>query len=355
VERIWQELAEEFAALGHEVVFFCRTHPSQQEDETLRNVRYVRRTRFVRSQNIYWDLCKDLLYSARMACALPTADVVVTNAFWLPALLPLMRPRSGKIVVNVARMPKGQISLYRHVDRLAAVSGAVRDAILEQHASAGPRVKVIPNPIDTSIFKPGARPAGGVPTILYAGRVHPEKGVHLLIEAFRLLCAGQPHARLRILGPSEVRLGGGGEVYWNRLRAAAGTLPVEFCEPVFDKTRLAQIYQSASIFCYPSLAESGESFGLAPLEAMATALPPVVSDLACFRDFIVNGVTGVVFQHRAADPAAALAEALRPLLDDPAVARRMGEAAARTALRFGRREIAAEYLADFHQLVGSPT
>jgi glycosyltransferase involved in cell wall biosynthesis len=216
-------------------------------------------------------------------------------------------------------------------------------------------VKVIPNPIDTGIFSPPSQRhrAPGEPLILYAGRVHPEKGVHLLIEAFRLLHAEQWPVRLRILGPVDVHLGGGGEPYLYRLRAVAGSLPVEFCAPIFDKPALAAAYRSASVFCYPSLADTGESFGLAPLEAMATGLVPVVSNLACFRDFIDDGVTGIVFDHRASDPAGALADALRALLSDPERVCRMAGVAARVATRFGRQEIASQYLADFRQLTGA--
>jgi glycosyltransferase involved in cell wall biosynthesis len=46
------------------------------------------------------------------------------------------------------------------------------------------------------------------------------------------------------------------------------------------------------MFVYPCLAEQGETFGLAPLEAVACGAVPIVSDLSCFGDFITPGVNG---------------------------------------------------------------
>src|SRR5574341_2616311 len=152
VERIWHELAGEFAARGHSVTFLCRGHDGQGPNETIGQIRFVRRTRFQRSRLLWWDLVRDLFYSCRMLPLVPPSDIVVTNTFWMPILLPLLPRRVGKIVVNVARMPKGQISWYRRVDRLAAVSNAIRQEIGLQCPDAEPLTKVVPNPIDTGVF-----------------------------------------------------------------------------------------------------------------------------------------------------------------------------------------------------------
>jgi glycosyltransferase involved in cell wall biosynthesis len=114
---------------------------------------------------------------------------------------------------------------------------------------------------------------------------------------------------------------------------------------------LAAVYHKADLFCYPSLAERGETFGVAPLEAMATGLVPVVSDLACFRDFLAAGVNGVVFDHRAPDAARRLAGALDGLLADPAARREMGTRAAERAAAYSLPRVADLYLADFAEML----
>lgn len=352
VEQVWQGLAEQFAALGHDVTILCRAHPTQRHEEKRNGVYYRRRTQFTRTKSLKLDLVKDGLYSLRMLPVLPYADVLVTNVFWLPVAASLLHAR-GRVVVNVQRMPKGQIRLYHRVARLAAVSRAVRQAIAEQCPKALPLTKVIPNPIDTDILRPPpqGRSLDGPQTILYTGRIHPEKGLGLLIEAFGRIQPRFPQARLELVGPWQVESGGGGEAYLRQLRDQALGLPVTFGEPIYNRADLARLLQRAHVYCYPSLADEGESFGVAPLEAMATGLAPIVSDLFCFRDFIKPGQNGIIFDHRASDASDKLAVALASQLSDPQRRVQMGETAALDAADFSYANIARMYLEDFRGLL----
>ena len=83
---------------------------------------------------------------------------------------------------------------------------------------------------------------------------------------------------------------------------------------------------------------------------MAQGCPAVVSDLACFRDFLEDGVTGLVFDHRGSDPAGALAAQLARLADDPSLHRQLARAGYTKAREFTRERIAAMYLEDFAEL-----
>jgi len=85
---------------------------------------------------------------------------------------------------------------------------------------------------------------------------------------------------------------------WNILVVFLENLPIKFIEPMFDIRSLAKEYVKTTIFIYPSIAEKGEAFGLAPLEAMSYGCIPVVSDLNCFKDFIKNKKNGLVFNHK---------------------------------------------------------
>ncbi|MBE9009092.1 glycosyltransferase family 4 protein [Pseudanabaenaceae cyanobacterium LEGE 13415] len=354
VNRRWQGVAEEFAALGHEVIMLCRSFPGQPSIEVVNGVHYVRRGGFTWTTKIWIDLIKDLTYALTTAPTLPAADVLIINDFWLPVFAPL-HPNIKKVVVNVGRFPKGQYFLYGQVDRFAVASHAMETAIAAQYPSAISRMKVVPNPISTTVFQPGAtvRQNREEKVILYVGRVHREKGLHLLIAAFALISQAFPTVRLRIIGPIETHQGGGGENYFNQLKQQAEGLKVEFVAPIFNPEALAKAYQEADLFCYPSLAEKGEAFGVAPLEAMATGLVPIVSNLDCFKDFIEDQTTGFFFDHRTSEATENLAAVFKRSLSNWEQTRSMGTKARQQAEQFSYRNIAKRYLADFEQLLES--
>ncbi len=352
VPRLWQGLAEQFAAKGHEVTILCRSYPGQPQQETINGVMYVRYGGFPQSRSIALDLLKDLVYALAMVPVLPRADILVINDFWLPIFAGALRPDAGRIVLNAARFPKGQYYLYAGVALFAAVSRAIQEAISNQYPAATPRIRVIPNPIDTRVFCPpiSPRPVREDKTILYVGRVHPEKGIHLLLDAFAILSDHLPHVKLRIIGPVKESQGGGGEDYFRSLQAKAKGLNVEFLPPIFEPIKLADAYRIADLFCYPSLAEKGESFGVAPLEAMATGLVPVVSDLACFRDFIAEDKTGYFFNHRSSDAAKNLSAVLASAIFSWEKTCKMGAKAANYSKSFSYNRIADLYLNEFQGL-----
>ncbi len=352
VNRRWQGLAEEFAARGHEVRMICRSYPGQPSTETINGVQYIRSGGFPQSTNIAIDLLKDFIYAASVFAKLPPADILVINDFWLPVFASL-RPSSGKIVVNAARVPKGQYRLYAKAASFIAVSHPIQQAIIRQHPAVAARTRVIHNPIDTKIFCPPAQPRSnqGEKTILYVGRLHPEKGVHLLIDAFALLSKQFPKVKLRIVGPIQENQGGGGEKYLDRLKAKAQGLAIEFLPPVFDPSKLARIYQDADLFCYPSLADKGEAFGVAPLEAMACGLVPVISNLDCFKDFITDGTTGYFFEHRNSDPCKQLADVLLKAILTWETTIKTAKDAAQQAKKFSYGAVAKQYLSEFESLL----
>jgi glycosyltransferase involved in cell wall biosynthesis len=353
IPRLWQGLAGEFAQRGHSVTIFARAYPGQPPAETISGVHYLRWGGFSQGLSIAADLVKTLLFAMGAVWRLPPADILVTNDFWLPVFAPYIRPGAGKVVVNANRFPKGQFRLYQSAARIAAASTAVRNAIIRECPALAAKTRILPNPVDTHLMMPRAnqRPSHGAKTLLYVGRLHPEKGVHLLLEAFSRLARQHPDWNLRLVGPIAVNQGGGGGDYQKRLADLAGTLPVEFAGPVFDSQKLVSFYQDADLFCYPSLAEKGESFGVAPLEAMACGVPPIVSDLECFRDYLVDRKSGWFFDHRGKDPAQSLADKLTEVMNAPDQIASVGRSAAEAARRFSYAAVAEQYLMDFTSLL----
>jgi glycosyltransferase involved in cell wall biosynthesis len=152
-----------------------------------------------------------------------------------------------------------------------------------------------------------------------------------------------------LVGPVKESEGGGGEAFAEELKRQVEGLPVRFEAPVYDPAALAKIYDEADVFVYPSVAEMGESFGIAPLEAMARGVVPVVSDLAVFREYLEPGGNGMVFDHRSPKAAELLAEALLRLAAESGRRGEMSARARQTAERFSPAAIADKYLSLFRR------
>ncbi|MEM7809788.1 MAG: glycosyltransferase, partial [Planctomycetota bacterium] len=188
VERRWFHVAERFAAKGNDVTFLSRRHDKTlASDETIKGVRHHRRLSLKSGGSLKANLVKDALYTTRMLATLPKADVLVTNTFWMPVLAPRLRGKAGRVVVNVARAPKGQMKLYKKAALLVAPSTAVAQMIRDEVPDQADKAIAVANPIDTDVFRPDDTPEPETPTIVYTGRVHPEKGLTLLAEAHRTL------------------------------------------------------------------------------------------------------------------------------------------------------------------------
>lgn len=350
VEKIWAALGAEFARRGHEVTHISRLCRDLPREETRGGVHHLRVPGFDAPRSLVLLKGLDLLYSLRVLPVLPRADILVTHTFWLPILA--RTARWGRLYVHAARYPKGQMRFYAHAARLQTVSSPVREAILREVPGLAAKVCCIPNPLPGEVSSLPPRPGEREKRILYVGRIHPEKGIGLLLDAWALIPEAERAGwSLEFVGPAEAKYGGGGENFLAGLRKRGEGMAVEWAGPVFEPERLHAHYRKASLFVYPSLAEKGETFGLAPLEAMAQGCPALVSALDCFRDFIQDGVNGWVFDHRAANPAQALAARLRERLGDPEGLARAAQRAWSTAGEFALERVAGAYLDDFQVLM----
>jgi glycosyltransferase involved in cell wall biosynthesis len=330
-----------------------RAFPELARHEVVDGLRHVRVRGFDTPRSLIWLKILDLFYSLRIRRLLPVADILVTNTFWLPLLV---RDSSrGKIYVHVGRYPKGQMRLYRRASRLQAPSTEIADAIKCEVPGAVEKVSAIPYPGPETIAeeKPPSLPARAK-IVLYVGRVHPEKGIHILVEAFARLCHGEfADWKLMIVGSTDVKEGGGGEGYLRQLRQSAEVRRdrIIFQGSIFDSLALERQFRAARLFVYPSVAVHGETFGLAPLEAMTHGCAVIVSHLHCFRDFIIPNKTGFVFEHDVPDPVDSLVRAFRQALSDPVRLEEIARAGLLKSETFSRARVADQFLADFEKVI----
>lgn len=348
VEKRWFKLGQVFARSGHQVTHISRQYPGLPDEETIEGVLHIRVAGFSEQGPMLKHNLLDAIYSWRAVKAIPnSADVIITNSFWSPIFL---RGRKKPVVyVDVARMPKGQMRFYSRADRLRANSHAVVTAIkAELPAAEHARIGMIPNPLPFDVQELVDFDAKE-PLILFCGRIHSEKGLELLAKA--VVNTNLENWKIQIVGPWDTALGGSGESYKKYLSKCFGNCAVEFLGPIFDVSKLNAIYRKAAVFVYPSLAEKGESFGLAPLEAMAWGAVPVVSDLTCFKDFITYEKNGLIFNHRTNDAKERLAHCIVRLIKDIELRRRLAENALDVRKTHSPEAIAELFLADFKKLM----
>ncbi len=351
VEKIWFALAREFARQGHRVVQVSRTFAGLPKRQLLDGVEHRRLEGYQRPLSFSELFLRELLFSFRALSELPCADIIVTHSITAPLLI--RKARLGRLYVHAARFPKGQLRWYRHARRLQTVSQTVADAMIAQAPELAHLVHVIPNPHIQEDIRLNPLPKRE-PVLLFAGRVHPEKGVHLLCEAFLALPSSLRDLwRLLIAGSADASHGGGGPAYEQRLQSLAARSGdrIRLIGHVADDHELARLYASARLFVYPSLAATGETFGAAPLEALYWGCPVLVSHLPCFREFLRESVNGWSVHCTEEFGYATLSGKLSELLSHPELLEAASAAARETTDRFSLSRISALYLEDFTRIM----
>jgi glycosyltransferase involved in cell wall biosynthesis len=358
VEKVWFKLGSEFARLGHQVTHISRLYSELPPEEIINGVRHVRIKGFdaPRSRVFLW--LKDLAYACRALRVLPPADILVTNSLSLPVLV--RGKGHGSLYIQIGRYPKGQTRFYHHAVRLQAVSSVVAKAIIRQDPKGARLVKVIPYPLPNYLENIDVAGSWHLrkKVILYVGRIHPEKGIDLLIEAFRLLVeAGFQDWHLALVGPWESAHGGGGAQYYKKLRSAGSSVAenIDWIGPIFDAGRLADQYRRAKLFVYPSVAVHGEALPVAPLEAMAFGCPPLVSALDCFRDYVVQDESGFIQNEKADSPVCGLFHTLKAAIEDELKLVSVAAGAYQVAQRYDPVAVAELYVGDFRALLSTKT
>jgi len=231
-------------------------------------------------------------------------------------------------------MGRGAKWAFGRADALVCVS----NFSAETFADAGyprERVHTVLNAIELSRWDPTRDPAvgraslgvpEGVPLIVSAGRIIPEKGHYDLLEAFVLVRRELPQARLAIVG-ADFPLGSGETA---RLKERARALGLEDSAIIpGERSDIAGIFAAGEVF---ALASFGEPFGLVFAEAMAMERPVVALNNGGTVELVEHEKCGLL--SAPGDIGALATNPPRPLRD-PALRRRMGE--------YGRKRVETQF------------
>jgi glycosyltransferase involved in cell wall biosynthesis len=309
-------------------------------------------------------------YIARLAASLSAsgADVLHLHNFF--QAIPAIR----------ARNPALTIVLHMHCEWLDGVDRAFAESrlagadlilgcseylsrrIRARFPQYAQRVRTLMNGVDLDCFRPAAvRERADRPRIVFAGRVSPEKGLHVLLDAMRYVVDAFPNARLELIGPDAAQpahylaalrnplvdpndpdfapLTNGH--YAGRLRAKARAElagRVIFSIGSVPQDELTFRFSHATLLVNPSLVET---FGMTILEAMANGLPVVATTVGGIPELVRDGETGLLV---ATNDPRALGAAICAIIRDPERARAMGARARQIAeSEFGWDRITACY------------
>lgn len=361
-EKSWTQLAEVFAAQGHEVTIISRRWPGLPDAESNGSVRHVRLPGQNHSAALWVNLIRDFWWSLRVFRNLPEADVVVVNAVTLPIWLSRLSRRAGKVVIMTGRVPKGQYRAYGPVALAVAASSPVLAKVAQENTRIGSVGSVYGYPIDfPTMYQPLPRQSTGVIRIGYVGRLHREKGIETLIGALTDLSRREdlPPWKAVFCGPIEISQGGSGRDYVedqiNRLGERIGNDGFELIEPKFDAEALAEVYQSIDIFVLPSESEDGETFGVAAIEAMAAGCAVITSSLECFSDYLHPGENGSRFDHRSENREKLLSDSIAQLVADSDLRSTLAAKGQQTARNYDFAIYGQRLLGDFNRIIADPS
>jgi glycosyltransferase involved in cell wall biosynthesis len=196
----------------------------------------------------------------------------------------------------------------------------------------GPLGHVVPNGVDATLFRPRPREQMRTelglrdgPIFVSIGRLNVEKGMHHAVQALSALRADAPQAQLVIVGTGEER------VRLERLSQSLGVgQRVHFVGGQPHEV-VAKYLAAADVFLFPT--ERGEAAPLVLPQAMACAAPVIASDIGGIPEVVRrSGVNGILVPP---GDVLALTDAMRTLVRDESLRRRLGQAA--------RQRVLAEY------------
>lgn len=237
------------------------------------------------------------------------------------------------------------------VDSIVGCSEYITKTICLGLPTVAARCSTVFNGVDVDYFCPQTTDQRtkqrGATQLLFVGRISPEKGVHVLLDAFQRVLERDPGAELTLVGPegslpAEFLVGLATQKniqdlarfyvgsYISHLR---NRLPATVARRVsfagfVPHSALVNVYRRADILINPSFSEA---FGMTLIEAMATGIPVIATRVGGMTELVEDGKTGLLVEPGDAD---ALAQAMITLMGNEGLRREMGEAGRRRAVSF---------------------
>jgi glycosyltransferase involved in cell wall biosynthesis len=371
VEIEQRYVAERLAGRDHKVMVFASAVGEQDRpDEVHNGVLYS----FVRHFGARYTRRIERLWRQRSPQRPLFAAQIHMLGYWIGVAVRARRARADVIwIANYSQAvpiirrlnPGATVALHMHCDwlvlldrrmverRLARVDlvvgcgDGISDRVRARFPELADRCVTLHNGVDVGTFGnlPLVRDRNdGEVRILFVGRISPEKGVHVLFEAFNEVWRRNPRVRLTLVGGPSIARGEWelSDAPWTRGldRFYAGDYS-QLLQESLDPDAAGQVtmtgfvphdeivehYRTADLLVCPSV--WNEPFAVPPLEGMAAGLPVVASAAGGFVECVEDGKTGFLVPP---GDSQALAEAISSLVEDRELRERLGAAGRGRAL-----------------------
>lgn len=342
IENHVRLLAERQAAAGHAVTVLVTSPTRKTQDEQVNGVQVIKAARLatvastplslalpVRLAALRPDIAhlhfpyplgemSQLLVGRARGLVVTYHSDIVRQREWLPLYRPWMHrllARADRIIAATPNYLSSSETLQRHRDQCVLIPyGIELDRFRRASATQAAALR--------------ARHSGA-PLLLFVGVLRYYKGLTYLLEAMPQVHA----AHLLIVGEGPL-----GADLRRQAEALGLTDRITFAGRVSDEA-LPAYYAAADVFVLPAC-ERSEAFGLVQVEALASGLPIVSTELGTGTSYVNrDGVSGLVVPPR--DPAA-LAEALNRLVNDLELRQRLAAGARQRAALFEASRMVAE-------------
>ena len=264
----------------------------------------------LRAASIYKTNQLDGAWTAIIAGKLHHKPVIVRAGYlWADNLLSAGGKRLKTRIIQYL-----QSFSLNHARTIIVTTAAMEKKLRIKYKISKNKLRVVPNYVDTEIFKPNKAMKIIRGRICFVGRLHPDKNLKNLVKALSEV----PDCCLIIIGDGE---------QLQELEALAETLQIKaIFSGIVPHSRIPDAINCAEIFILPSLYEGHPK---ALIEAMACGKPVIGSDAPGIRELIVHGETGLLCH----PDIESIREAIQRLLSDRKLQEHLGQNASHYVLK----------------------
>ena len=340
-ERYIQEIAQRWAAKGHQVTIFCGNDGKHARNETIEGVHIIRRGGFY---TVYiWAM---LYYVFKFS---GNFDIVIDSENGIPFFTPfyvsaptflLIHHVHKEVFRHHLRFPLAQLAialeskvmprLYRSVP-IITVSESSKKEILNLGFINATDIHVIHPGIEFKKFLPTRKTT--YPSFLYLGRLQPYKHVDVAIRAFAQVFQNHQTAKFTIAGE-----GTSLPQLQTLVTELSLTHRIIFVGKVSEAEKI-RLMSSHWMMVQPS---SVEGWGMTVVEANACATPVIASNVNGLKDSVIDGTTGILI---APHDVAGFAHMMELLIENTRFRNDLSRQAREFAITFSWDDTASNFLA----------